>query len=254
MEKGIQTKMKACGSKIERGIAFLVYSDPGVGKTTMSATLPVGETLIINAESGLGPLLGTEHIVFNLSSSDPLATLDKLYKFLRTEQHPFKYVVLDNISEIEQWIVATITKMRNKEFTEIREWGDSASKMREQLHLWRDLREQGITVVFNAWEMTLEMKQDAGMIRTKTFPKLSKKLAPDVCGLVDVVGHLEVHEKSGKRWLRIGPSDQYLTKSQFQGLDDGEEANLPIILQKIYDYDYSIRAPREEDGDVEQKS
>ena len=45
-------------------------------------------------------------------------------------------------------------------------------------------------------------------------------------------------KKSGKRWIRIGPCDQYITKSQFKGLDAGELADLPTLIKKIYDYDY----------------
>ena len=92
--------------------------------------------------------------------------------------------------------------------------------------------------IFNAWEYPLEIRNNDGVILTKTFPKMGKKLAGAFCGIVDVVAHLEVHEKSGKRWLRLGPSDQYITKSQFKGLDDGESADLPTLLDKIYDYDY----------------
>jgi hypothetical protein len=110
--------------------------------------------------------------------------------------------------------------------------------MKEWMRLFRDLTLQGITVVFNAWEFPLEIKNVDGSIITKTFPLIGKRIAPQVCGIVDVVGHLEVHEKSGKRWLRLGPSDQYITKCQFKGLDSGEPADLPLILGKLYGYDY----------------
>lgn len=224
--------------KINRGISILIYADPGVGKTTLASTLPEGETLILNFEAGLGPLLGTKHLVSNLHGTD-VSKLDELYKDLRTKKHPFKYVVLDNISELEQWVLLSLTKKRGKEFTEVREYGDAAFKMREYMHLFRDLVFQGITVIFNAWEFPLEIKNNDGCIITKTFPKLSKRVSPEVCGIVDVVGHLEVHEKTGKRWIRFGPSDQYITKSQFKGLSDGEPADLVTILEKLYDYDYT---------------
>ncbi len=231
----MKPKLTKAGNKIDRGISFIIYADPGVGKTTLAATLPPDETLIINCESGLGPLLGKGHSVFNL---EDMVQLDELYKYLRTEKHPFKYVVIDNVSELEQWIILSLTKKRGKEFTEIREYGDSAYKIREYLHLFRDLVFKGITVVFNAWEFPLEIKNNDGCIITKTFPKLAKRITPEACGIVDVVGHLECHEKSNKRWLRFGASDQFITKSQFKGLDDGEMADLPLILSKLYDYDY----------------
>ena len=234
---------KTSPDTINRGIAFIIYSDPGVGKTTLSATLPAKETLIINSEAGLGPLLGTGHIVFNVLDAiqtKPLEeVIDELYRYLRTQQHPFKYVVIDNLSELEQQLILHLTTKRKKETPEIREYGDSAFKMREWAHNFRDLIYNGITVVFNAWEFPLEIKNNDGVIITKTFPMIGKKIAPQICGIVDCVAHLEVHEKSGKRWLRLGPSDQYITKCQFKGLDNGEVADLPHVISKLLAHNYS---------------
>jgi hypothetical protein len=126
----------------------------------------------------------------------------------------------------------------------LREYGDSAFKLQQWVHLFRDLVFQGITVVINAWEFPLELKHTDGMVVTQIFPMIGKKIAPKVCGIVDVVGHLEVHEKTGKRWLRIGPHEQLVTKSQFKGLDTGEPADFPYIISKLLAYDYE---PKEED-------
>lgn len=222
--------------KINRGISFLIYSDPGIGKTTLATTLPEEITLIINTEAGLGPTLGTNHIIFNLK--DDLSQLQALYEYLRTHDHPFKYVVLDNISEMEQWMISTLTKGRSKDFVEIKEYGDAGYKMREYLTLFRDLIYQGITVVFNAWEMPLEIKNTGGEVVTKCFPKLFKRIAPEIAGIVDVVGHLEMYEKTGDRYIRFAPTKDILAKSQLAGLEKFEPADMMPILKKLYDYDY----------------
>jgi len=241
--KGGAVDFEKIPDSINRGIAFVIYSDPGVGKTTLASTLPEEKTLIINTEAGLGALLGTNHVVFNLIKAiknyEIEEVVDDLYKYLRTEKHPFQYVVLDNVSELEQQLILNITIRRNKETPELREYGDVAFKMKEWMRLFRDLVYQNITVVFNAWEFPLEIKNFDGAVITKTFPLIGKKIAPQVCGIVDVVGHLEVHEKTGKRWVRFGPSEQYITKSQFKGLDMGEPADFPTILGKLLAYDYT---------------
>jgi len=184
-------KLEKMPNKINRGISIIIYSDPGIGKTTLAATLPPGETLIITAEAGLGPLLGTDHHVFDIlkviENHDIEKVIVDLYKHLRTEKHPYKNIVIDNLSELEQQLILNLTKQRNKHTPEIREYGDSSYKMKEWVHLFRDLIYQGINVVFNAWEFPLEIRNAEGSIMSRTFPLIGKKIAPQICGLVDVL-------------------------------------------------------------------
>jgi len=143
------------------------------------------------------------------------------------------------VSELSDQLVTHYTKSHKKDFPELREYGDTSWKFREWIHNWRDLVEVNINVVFNAWEADYEITQSEGVVITRTCPKVGKANVPSMCGLVDIVGHLEVHDKTGQRWVRIGPSRQYITKSQFKGLDAGEPASLPEIIRKVKEYDYS---------------
>lgn len=211
-------KLDRVGSIIDRGISSIIYANPGVGKTTLLTTLPPDETLIINSEAGLGPLLGKRHTVFKLidfvEDGEFEATVEGLYKQLRTIKHPFRYVCLDNISDMENQLLMSLTRRRGKETPTIKEYGDVAFKMKEWVHMFRDLEYQGINVVFTAWEFPMEIRSAEGSLKTLMLPKVSKSYAPTICGLVDIVGHLEVHEKSGKRWIRVRPNDESLVKSQ----------------------------------------
>jgi len=230
-------KIKKVGNKIDRGIAVLIYADPGIGKTTLAATLPVDETLIINTECGLGPLLGTGHNVWDLDG-DEVKQLEDMYRYLRTQEHPFKYVVLDNISDLEQKLIHYFTKDHGKDVPELREYGDAAFTIKEYARLFRDLVFCDISVVVNAWEFPYTYATAEGVTITKAFPKVSEKFTRILCGIFDVVGHLEIHEKTQQRWIRIGANDQFITKTQFKGLDLGEQADMPLLLNKLYQYDY----------------
>lgn len=240
-------KLKSVGNKIGRGISIIIYGNPGVGKTTLATTLPPDETIIINAEAGLGPLLGKGHVVFNVNETvhdnEFEKVVDDFYKQLRTTTHPFKNVIIDNLSEIENQLVLHITKRHGKEAPALREYGDASFKMKQWVHQFRDLVFQGINVVFNAWEFPMDLRNVEGSIITLVVPKVAKSIVPMVCGCVDIVGHLEVHEKTGKRWIRLRPNDQFLCKSQFKGVggqqdQSGELPDLPMLLTKVLDYDY----------------
>jgi phage nucleotide-binding protein len=229
------------GSTIDRGVSMIIYADPGKGKTTCAARLPVGETLIINVEAGLGPLLGTNHYKFEMTRD--LKDLAAIYKFLNVEKHPFKWIVIDNLSELQEWMVLSLTAMRKKDFAELREKGDAASKMREYLYNFRNLIDRDINVVFNAWEMPFNFEKGADGDKTKICPKIYPSLAMEACGIVDLVGHLEVYEKSGDRYIRFEGNDTMVAKSQYRGVDKFEPANLLDIVTKIKKFNYAKAKP-----------
>ena len=143
---------RTVGTKITRGIAIIIYADPGIGKTHLASTLPegAGETLIINTEAGIAPLLGSQHLVFHLKEAmsngkNVEEAMTKLYKSIRTKEpgYVFKNIVLDNVSELSDLLTSHYTHSHNKELPEIREHGDTSYKFREWIHNWRDLVENG---------------------------------------------------------------------------------------------------------------
>lgn len=238
-------------TQINRGIAGIIYADPGVGKTTLASTLPVGDTLIISVESGVGPLLGTGHRVVPVkdimvkNNINIEMVMNTLYRQIRTKEVLVGNVVIDNMSELIKCVLHHFTEMRKKEFPEIKEHGDTAYKIMEWLSNWRDLTDMGINVIFNAWETQLDIQNSDGTIITKTCPDLGKSSTLRACGLVDIVGHLEVFEKTGKRWLRFGPAKQYLTKCQFKGIvttdnpSGAQEPDLSEVISKIKGFNYA---------------
>jgi phage nucleotide-binding protein len=194
--------------------------------------------LIVNAEAGLGPLLGTGHHVLNINDTN-IMKLDDLIRDIYNKKIKFKNIVFDNVSLIEQWLLLHYTNRRNKEFPELIEYKETSVKLRQWITNWRNLTEMGMNVVINAWEMTLDIKTDSGMVKTITVPKMPKKLSLDMVGIIDIVGHLEIDQKSDRRWINLGPSEQYVCKTQFKGLDSGEEANFPGLFSKVLAFDYS---------------
>jgi len=238
-------------NKIDRGVSMIVYANPGVGKTTLASTLPPEETLILNSEAGLGPLLGKGHSILDLRSAVGPKTsiadvLDRLLLTLRSTGHGIKYLVIDNMSEIVEQFLIEVTRKRGKDSPERGEYGDSGFKIREWMHQFRDLTyDPGINVIFNAWEQVLDIQRTDGAVTTMIMPMLGKSTAKQSCGIVDIVGHLEANEKTGVRRIRLGSNDQYLTKCQFKGADSVEPADLKMLIDKIRGFDYGEIAQRD---------
>ena len=233
-------------NSISRGISIIIYADPGKGKTTLGTTLPKEETLFIVTEAGLGPLIGKGFQYVDIlvaMKNHPEQSLEEiiqdLYKFLRTEKHPWKYIVIDNLTELENQLLSDYTRRRKKPLPEGKEYGDVAYRIHEWVVLFRDLQYQGITVIFNTWERQSEMKSSTGESYTMAYPFLTGRNAVQVPGIVDAVGHLVVTQtQRGPAWyVEFGPSTMCLTKCQFQGLGK-EDANLGTIIDKINLFNY----------------
>jgi hypothetical protein len=89
----------------------------------------------------------------------------------------------------------------------------------------------------------MDLRNVEGCVITLVCPKIAKSIVPVLCGSVDLVGHLEVHEKTGKRWIRMRPNGEYLCKSQFKGVggpsdQSGELPDLMELINKVKSYKY----------------
>lgn len=242
---GTSLNLETTPNSINRGVSILIFANCGVGKTTLSSSLPKEETLFVVTEAGIGPLLGKNFTYIDILAAmknhpeQPLEEIiSDLYKFLRTEKHPWRYVVIDNLTELENQLLGDYTRRRKKPFPEGKEYGDVAYRIHEWVVLFRDLQYQGITTIFNTWEKQYEMKSSTGESYTMCYPYLSGRNSVEVPGVIDCCGHLEVNEKTGKRIVRFSPSTMFLTKTQFQGITI-EEPDLMIILSKINLFQYA---------------
>ena len=241
----MEIQLQVAPNSINRGISVLIYSNPGVGKTTLGTTLPKEETLFVVTEAGMGPLIGKGFQYFDVLAAmknNPLMPLEEIiqefYKDLRTRNGlGFKYIVIDNLTELENQLLGDYTRRRKKPFPEGKEYGDVAYRIHEWVVLFRDLTYQGITVIFNVWERQAEIKSSTGEMYTMAYPFLSGRNSVQIPGLVDAVGHLST--KGEVRTVDFSQNTLCLTKSQFQG-PSKEPADLMVILDKINSYKYTV--------------
>ena len=167
-----------------RGQSIILYGPPNAGKTYQCGHLPVEETIVIDVDGGIVTLAGTNISVFTLD--EDLTQLQSIYQYLRTEKHPFKYVVIDNFSELERFMLSNITKQRNVDWTAQLDWGRTAQKLREYMRNFRDLTDLGINVIFIAWDMNIETEEGP-----RVCPMLMKSVTEEFSGIMDNVWYLK---------------------------------------------------------------
>lgn len=218
----------------QKGHSLIIYADSGKGKTTCLGTLPEKETLIIDIEGGLASIQHKSIDFISIPEGKPgIQKFKEIHEALITGKMNYKYVCLDSITELEKYLQFALLGIRGKEFLQLKEYGDSAQKMREYLRLYRDLTTVGINVIFTALEMPLEIQKNTDELITKLFPMMSKKLAPEICGYVDIVARLVVNSKTGERKLNLIGSDNQIGKTRLRHLDDLESADLSYLFKKI---------------------
>ncbi len=227
-----QTK-QTLNSNHNEGISMVIYGEPGTGKTTVLGSLPEGQTLFIDADGGLSTLAKKKHTYISMPLPDTagdgqeykfLDKLDEIYNSLRFETHPYLNIVIDSASEFEKYLQLALQNVRGKQFMSLKEYGDAAQLTAKYLKQFRDLKypdntkvRKPINIFFSALQFPLEILKSSDITITKMYPMLTKKLAPTICGIVDIVARMEILE-DGKRGLRIIPLPDVTAKCRFANI------------------------------------
>lgn len=208
----------------EAFIKGLVYGKIGTGKTYFSGTCPGPKLFLDIRERGLKSVVGAEgdqkkRIV------DTFEMFMMAYFYLRSGQHNFQTVVLDNITNLQKLILNyCMGKEENwdptidKDMPSRREYGYLAQYMQTWIINFRNLP---MNVIFISQEKSgddTDLESDEPVI----FPLLTQSVRGIVGGAVDFVGQTYIksmeQEKDGKVvtvpkfCMRIGPNPRYQTK------------------------------------------
>ncbi len=159
----------------------VLYGPPGSGKTTMGATFP--DALFLSAESGLLSIRDRDIDVWTIETWEDL---EEAFQFLKTQNHAYKSVVLDSLTEMQKKLHDHIirkfpTKRRDYEdLMSQSDWGYAIDRMRKMCRAFRDL---DIHVVFIALDQ-VEITEEETFVK----PALSgKTLSDELMGWVDAV-------------------------------------------------------------------
>lgn len=207
-----------------------VYGAPGVGKTTLIASL-TGKILILSAEAGLLSLDGAD-LDADVVEVQSLETLRAVYAEIKASPDVYDWVVLDSISEIGE-VVLSSEKAKSKDPRAA--YGNLQESMLSIMRAFRDLP---CGVYFSA-KMASTKDEATGRV-THTIGMPGAKLGDAIPYLFDEVFRLVVIEEDGddgkkvaSRYLLTATDGKSTAKDRSGRLDAYEPADLGAIVAKI---------------------
>lgn len=226
-------KVTRTNEQARKGITMMVYGDSGTGKTTLLGTIDDPNTLIVDVEGGMQVLHDKQFDTVRVS--EDLKNLKEVFDYLQNGI-THTTVCLDSATELEQFMVSALTSLKKREKPTLDEYGAAAYKMRTYMRVLRDLRDRGVNVVITALETPMELEQGSGVVRTKMYPLMMRKLAPEVAGLFDIVARVKVSAKEGtkgERFLLLDGTESELAKTRYKMDKPYCKADIGKLFAKI---------------------
>ncbi|OCM21573.1 AAA family ATPase [Streptococcus agalactiae] len=168
---------------------YLIYGNPGFGKTSTAKYLP-GKTIVINIDKSAKVLRGNKHI--DIADIDTHKIweewLDTVKELLNGAAKDYDNIVIDNVSELFRACLANLG--REGKNHRVPRQADYQRVDFTILDSLRALLQLNKRIVFLAWETSDQWTDENGMIYNRAMPDIRTKILNNFLGLTDVVARL----------------------------------------------------------------
>ncbi|HHX5968639.1 TPA: AAA family ATPase [Streptococcus pyogenes] len=168
---------------------YLIYGNPGFGKTSTAKYLP-GKTIVINIDKSAKVLRGNENI--DIADIDTHKIwgewLDTVKELLNGAANDYDNIVIDNVYELFRACLANLG--REGKNHRVPSQADYQRVDFTILDSLRALLQLNKRIVFLAWETSDQWTDENGMIYNRAMPDIRTKILNNFLGLTDVVARL----------------------------------------------------------------
>lgn len=212
-------------SKSKKMPRILVYSRNKKGKTTFGVSAGVAQTLVLDPEHGTDEMKTKDPNVFHIAEWEDM---DLAWGYLKSGDHPYKWVVVDGLTKINNLALNYVRKVeeernldRQPGMIDRRDYNKSGEIMKQMLSNFQGL---DLGVIYTAQERMMALKDeeivDDDGATVFYVPDLPAGVRGTVNSYVDVIGRLSVVQVDDKkdidktkaqRRLQIGPHERFDT-------------------------------------------
>ena len=213
--------------KEKQPFTALLYCAPGVGKSTALGLIgekSKGKTLVLDVDRTFVPTMAKDEVVHDFSKFEVLQVdnintwtdwTKKLTDLKAAKEAgkltEYENICVDNISELERCILSDLGRQgKNKGVPAQADYQYMQFKLMDSLRFMKSL---GLNVIWTAWETTEDYVTIDGTSYTRSYPKISKKIVDNVCGLCEIVGKIIVN-KDGERGVVMEATQNIYAKNQ----------------------------------------
>lgn len=226
--------IKATDIRDSKG-TYLIYGNPGVGKTTAIKFLP-GKKLVVDIDKSSVVLRGEENIdVLEIDSYKIWESWIEAVKFIIKNAKDYDFVVVDNVTELFRSILAQQGREgRNNRVPSMADYQRSDFVIMDS---FRAIKNAGANVVFTAWETSDKWETEGGQMFNRAIPDIRRTILNNFLGLCDVVGRLIINktDEEIKRGFILQPSMDVYAKNRLderKGCLQSEFIRLPKGVDK----------------------
>ena len=213
--------------KEKQPFTALLYCAPGVGKSTALGLIgekSKGKTLVLDVDRTFVPTMAKDEVVHDFSKFEVLQVdnintwtdwTKKLSDLKAAKESgkltEYENICVDNISELERCILSDLGRQgKNKGVPAQADYQYMQFKLMDSLRFMKSL---GLNVIWTAWETTEDYVTLDGTCYTRSYPKISKKIVDNVCGLCEIVGKIIIN-KDGERGVVMEATQNIYAKNQ----------------------------------------
>lgn len=183
-------------SELELVITCLLYGRSGSGKTTVAGTFPKPLLILDIGERGTDSLAELDDV--DVLTLKDWGELEEVYWALK-DGTKYKTVVIDAVHSMQGLAIQEARDLagkKDKDMTSQRDMGQATGLMNQWNYNFRDLRDDGINVVFLAHDRLREVDTDEGVesITPEVGPNVMPNVGKTLMGAVNIIGYTYVRE------------------------------------------------------------
>lgn len=210
----------------------LIYSEAGIGKTSMIKSL-TGRTLVFSIDGMYQVLHGlTDVDIISMDAQEPNKELGSFYRFVVKNKDKYDNIVIDNLSTFQKFWLNAQAALTKSGMPEMKDYGVVDRILLDFIASFKKLEKN---LLFFAHEKKVEITRESGGVYTQFQPDIRNLDA--IMGIVPIVGRMvimkEPETQQRKRIIVLQPTQSTRAKDQLIGnLQTIDQMELLPTLQK----------------------